>query len=334
MDPQRRIAFSAAVPALLAAAGVALAASPARAAEDPAAYPSRPITIVVGFAPGGPTDILARIVAGKLSQSLGKPVVVENKPGGGSNIGTEQVVRAEPDGYTLLFAAAPLALNTALGMKLPYDPFTDFAPISLVATIPALIVTHPGTPYRTLKDVVDAARAKPGGLNYATAGVGSMPHLLGEALRTKAGVPLAHIGYKGAAPALQDAIAGTVPIFIDAYIPTGTQVVAGKLRAIAIASEKRSPVLPDVPTTAEQGYPELVGNGFYGLLAPAKTPPAIVEKLHAAVVDAVNKTDVRERLVQMGYDVPASTPAQYTAYVKREIDRWTPVVKAAGIRPE
>ena len=318
-----------------AAAAAALPAlAPLAHAQGADAYPNRSVRVVVPFAPGGALDTVARLVAGKLAERLGQPFVVENKPGAANVIGNDTVAKAAPDGYTLLFAAAPLALNTALGMKLPYDPFTDFAPISLVATIPALIVTHPGTPYRTLKDVVDAARAKPGGLNYATAGVGSMPHLLGEALRTKAGVPLAHIGYKGAAPALQDAIAGTVPIFIDAYIPTGTQVVAGKLRAIAIASEKRSPVLPDVPTTAEQGYPELVGNGFYGLLAPAKTPPAIVEKLHAAVVDAVNKTDVRERLVQMGYDVPASTPAQYTAYVKREIDRWTPVVKAAGIRPE
>jgi len=323
----RAAAAAAALPALAPLA-------PLAHAQGADAYPNRSVRVVVPFAPGGALDTVARLVAGKLAERLGQPFVVENKPGAANVIGNDTVAKAAPDGYTLLFAAAPLALNTALGMKLPYDPFTDFAPISLVATIPALIVTHPGTPYRTLKDVVDAARAKPGGLNYATAGVGSMPHLLGEALRTKAGVPLAHIGYKGAAPALQDAIAGTVPIFIDAYIPTGTQVVAGKLRAIAIASEKRSPVLPDVPTTAEQGYPELVGNGFYGLLAPAKTPPAIVEKLHAAVVDAVNKTDVRERLVQMGYDVPASTPAQYTAYVKREIDRWTPVVKAAGIRPE
>ena len=323
---------------LRAAAAAAAAALPALAplahAQGADVYPNRSVRVVVPFAPGGALDTVARLVAGKLAERLGQPFVVENKPGAANVIGNDTVAKAAPDGYTLLFAAAPLALNTALGMKLPYDPFTDFAPISLVATIPALIVTHPGTPYRTLKDVVDAARAKPGGLNYATAGVGSMPHLLGEALRTKAGVPLAHIGYKGAAPALQDAIAGTVPIFIDAYIPTGTQVVAGKLRAIAIASEKRSPVLPDVQTTAEQGFPELVGNGFYGLLAPAKTPPAIVEKLHAAVVDAVTKTDVRERLVQMGYDVPVSTPAQYTAYVKREIDRWTPVVKAAGIRPE
>ena len=318
-----------------AAAAAALPAlAPLARAQGADTYPNRSVRVVVPFAPGGALDTVARLVAGKLAERMGQPFVVENKPGAANVIGNDTVAKAAPDGYTLLFAAAPLALNTALGMKLPYDPFTDFAPISLVATIPALIVTHPGTPYRTLKDVVDAARAKPGGLNYATAGVGSMPHLLGEALRTKAGVPLAHIGYKGAAPALQDAIAGTVPIFIDAYIPTGTQVVAGKLRAIAIASEKRSPVLPDVPTTVEQGYPELVGNGFYGLLAPAKTPPAIVEKLHAAVVDAVNKTDVRERLVQMGYDVPVSTPAQYTAYVKREIDRWAPVVKAAGIRPE
>jgi tripartite-type tricarboxylate transporter receptor subunit TctC len=217
-------------------------------------------------------------------------------------------------------------------MKLPYQPLADFAPISLVASIPVLIMAHPGTPYRNLADLVVAARSAP--VNYASPGVGSMPHLIGEALRSRAGLQFPHIGYKGAAPALQDALAGTVPVLIDAYIPSGAQIPAGKLRGLAVAAERRSAVLPDLPTTVEQGFPELVGSGFYGLLAPARTPPAIIEALHAAVVASVNGTDVRERLVRQGYEVHASTPAEYAAYLRREIDRWTPVVRAAGIKPE
>jgi tripartite-type tricarboxylate transporter receptor subunit TctC len=317
----------------LTAITLSSAASPRRARAQPAgAYPSRPVRVVVPFTPGGALDTVARMVAQKMAERLGQPFLVENRPGAANVIGNDAVAKAAPDGHTLLFAAAPLALNAALGMKLPYDPLADFAPVSLVASIPILIMAHPGTPFRSLADIVAAARAAP--LNYATAGVGSMPHLIGEALRARAAPQLAHIGYKGAQPALQDAVAGTVPLLIDAYIPSGVQVVAGRLRGIAVASTRRSPVLPDVATTVEQGYPELVGSGFYGLLAPARTPSAIVERLHAAVVEAVDGTDVRERLVRQGYDVHASTPAEYGAYLKREIDRWTPVVRSAGIRPE
>jgi tripartite-type tricarboxylate transporter receptor subunit TctC len=312
---------------------LALAFAPfAVTAQSADAYPSRPVRIVVPFAPGGATDVVARMVAQKLAERLGQPVTVENKPGAANVIANDMVAKAAPDGYTLLFAAAPIALNTALGMKLPYHPQTDLAPVSLVASIPVLVMVNASTPYRSLGDIVAGARTA--NLNYATAGVGSMPHLIGEALRTRSGAQLTHIGYKGAVPALQDAMAGTVPILIDAYIPAGTQVLAGKLRGIAIAAERRSPVLPEVPTTAEQGFPELVGSGFYGLLAPAKTPAAIIDRLHAAVVDSVNRTDVREKLIKQGYDVHASTPAEYAAFIRREIERWTPVVKAAGIRPE
>lgn len=319
--------------ALAALGGAVLAAGlPAPARAQAGAWPQRPVRVVVPFTPGGALDTVARMVSQKLAERLGQPFVVENRPGAANVIGNDAVAKAAPDGHTLLFAAAPLALNTALGMKLPYDPLADFAPVSLVASIPVLVMAHPGTPYRSLADIVAAARSAP--LNYASPGVGSMPHLIGEALRARAGVPLAHVGYKGAQPALQDALAGTVPILLDAYIPSGVQVVAGRLRGIAVAAPRRSAVLPDVPTTAEQGYPELVGSGFYGLLAPARTPQAIVERLHAAVVEAVDGTDVRERLVRQGYDVHASTPAEYAAYLRREIERWTPVVRAAGIRPE
>jgi len=295
-------------------------------------YPSKPVRLVVAYPAGGGVDFVARTLSQKLTESLGQPVMVENKAGASGAIGADNVAKAAPDGHTLLFAAAPLALNTALGMKLPYHPVNDFAPISLVASIPVLIMAHPSTPWRSLPELVAAARAS--SVNYASPGVGSMPHLIGEALRARAGLQFPHIGYKGAAPALQDALAGTVPVLIDAYIPSGAQIPAGKLRGLAVAAERRSAVLPDLPTTVEQGFPDLVGSGFYGLLAPARTPPAIIEALHAAVVASVNGTDVRERLVRQGYEVHASTPAEYAAYLRREIERWTPVVRAAGIKPE
>jgi tripartite-type tricarboxylate transporter receptor subunit TctC len=318
--------------ALATLGGAALALGTPGLPRAQGAWPQRPVRVIVPFTPGGALDTVARMVAQKMAERLGQPFVIENRPGAANVIGNDAVAKAAPDGHTLLFAAAPLALNTALGMKLPYDPLADFAPVSLVASIPVLIMAHPATPYRSLADVVAAARSAP--LNYATAGVGSMPHLIGEALRGRAAPQLAHIGYKGAQPALQDAVAGTVPLLIDAYIPSGVQVVAGRLRGIAVASVRRSAVLPDVATTVEQGYPELVGSGFYGLLAPARTPAAIVERLHAAVLEAVDGTDVRERLVRQGYDVHASSPAEYADFLRREIERWTPVVRAAGIRPE
>jgi tripartite-type tricarboxylate transporter receptor subunit TctC len=333
---RRRLLGGAVGAAALLGAGATARAQTSDAARPTGAdgYPSRPVRIVVPFAPGGATDLVARLVAQKMAERLGQPVTVENKPGAANVIANDFVAKSAPDGHTLLFAAAPIALNTALGMKLPYDVATDFAPVSLVASIPALVVVHAGTPYRSLADVIAAAKSTPGGLNYATAGVGSTPHLLGEALRVQSGAPLTHIGYKGAAPALQDVLAGSVPMMIDAYIPTGQQIATGKLRGIAVGAERRSPVMPDVPTTVEQGFPELIGSGFYGLLAPARTPPAIVERLHAVVVDSVNRTDVRDKLITQGYEVHASTPAEYAAFIRREIARWTPIVKAGGVKPE
>ncbi len=315
-------------------AGASLAAG--TRAQTPAAdaYPSRPIRIIVPFAPGGATDVAARQLAQKMSEKLGQQVVVENKPGAANVLGNDAVAKAPADGYTLLFAAAPIALNSALGMKLPYDVFADFATISLVASIPMLIAAHPATPYKSLADLIQAGKAGSKGLNYATAGVGSSPHLVGEYLRTRYAPALNHIGYKGAAPALQDAVAGTVPVILDSFIPTGAQVLAGKLRGIAVASDKRSAVMPDVPTTAEQGFPDVIASGYYGLLAPARTPAAILARLHAVAVESVNKTDLRDKLIRQGYEVHASTPAEYTAYIRKEIERWTPIVKAAGIKPE
>ena len=295
---------------------------------------ARTVRVIVPFAPGGALDTVARLVSQKLGEKFSQPFVVENKPGAANIIGNDLVAKSPPDGCTLLFAAAPIALNQALGIKTPYDVQKDLTPISLVASGGVFVLVHPSTPYKTMQDIVEASKAAPGGLNYATAGVGSMPHLIGEGWRVKSGAKLVHVGYKGSAGALQDAVAGTVTVLLDGYIPSGAQVVAGKLRAIAYGAPQRSALLPNVPTTAEQGFPDLVGGGFFGLMAPAGTPKALIDKIAAGVKEVLAQPDVRERLIRQGYEVHGSTPAEYSAYIRREIERWTPVAKAAGIKPE
>ncbi|MBK8766818.1 MAG: tripartite tricarboxylate transporter substrate binding protein [Burkholderiaceae bacterium] len=318
------------------AALVSAFAPGAQAQTAPAAdtCPARTVRVVVPFAPGGALDTVARLVSQKLGEKFNQPFVVENKPGAANIIGNDLVAKSPPDGCTLLFAAAPIALNQALGIKTPYDVQKDLTPISLVASGGVFVLVHPSTPYKTMQDIVEASKAAPGGLNYATAGVGSMPHLIGEGWRVKSGAKLVHVGYKGSAGALQDAVAGTVTVLLDGYIPSGAQVAAGKLRAIAYGAPQRSALLPNVPTTAEQGFPDLVGGGFFGLMAPAGTPKALIDKIAAGVKEVLAQPDVRERLIRQGYEVHGSTPAEYSAYIRREIERWTPVAKAAGIKPE
>jgi tripartite-type tricarboxylate transporter receptor subunit TctC len=330
----RRVRFSVPGRRALLGAGLGLGAVSAWPLRAQEVYPSRPVRVSVPTVAGGALDNVARMLCERLSSRLGQQFIVENRPGASGIIGADAVAKAAPDGHTLLFAAAPIALNTALGMKLPYDPYKDFVPISLVASIPALFAVHPATPYRTLADVVEDSRRRPGGLSYAVSNAGAITHLIGESWKARTGANLTMIAYKGAGQAIQDAVAGTVPVILDAYIPTGVQVAAGKLRAIGVASTQRQPVLPDVATVVEQGHPELVGSGFYGLLAPARTSPEIIAKLHGAVVEAVDRTDMRERLVRQGYEVHASTPQGYADFIRNEIERWTPVVKAAGIKPE
>lgn len=316
--------------ALALAAAWPLAAS----AQGTDSYPTKPIRVIVPVVAGGGLDNVARMLAQQMSERLGQPLVVENRPGAAGVIGMDAVAKAAPDGYTLLFAAAPLALNSALGMKLPYDPYRDFAPISLAASLPVLFAVHPSTPYKSLADVVEASKRRPDGVAYAIANIGAVTHLIGETWKARTGANLTMVAYKGAGQAIQDVIGGTVPVIIDAMIPTGAHVGSGRLRGIAVGSEHRTPLLPNVPTVVEQGHPELVGSGFYGLLAPAGTPPAIIAKLNATVVDAFAHSDIRERLVKQGYEVHASTPQAYTDFIRKEIERWTPVVKSAGIKLE
>ncbi len=301
------------------------------------AYPNRPIRMIVPFTPGGALDTVARAVAPIAGERLGQQVVIENRPGGFTMIGNDMVAKAAPDGYTLLFAAAPIALNSALGLKLPYDPMKDFEYVSLVARIPGLLVINPALPVNNLKELVAYAKkenAEKGSFQYASAGVGTMGHLLGEYFWSEQGVKQVHVGYKGSVPALQDLIGGQTRVLIDAYIPSGPQVVNGRVRGIALATSKRSPVLPDIPTFAEAGFAGFEAYGFYGVAAPGGTPKAIVDQLNAAFVAAASDRKVRATLVSSGYEVMASSPAEYRSFVQKQIAQWGPVVKKSNIRVE
>ena len=238
-------------------------------------YPNRPIKLIVPQAAGGGLDQVARLMLPKLSENLGQPVIIDNRGSAGGIAGIDIAAKASPDGYTLLMASATVALNTALGMKLPYDAERDFAPISLAVTIPLMVVTHPSVPYKNLKDIVEESKKVTGGLPIAIASIGTLPHLLAEAMRFKSQANLNLIFYKGSAPASLDALSGTVPIFIDSIGPIATHVAANKFHPIALTSKVRSPLFPQVPTVVEQGFPDLVGSAFYGFLSPAKTPIAI-----------------------------------------------------------
>jgi tripartite-type tricarboxylate transporter receptor subunit TctC len=303
-------------------------------AQAPEAWPARAVRIVVPTAAGGALDVTARLVAQRFTEKFGQSFVVENRGGAAGIVGMDAVAKAAPDGYTVLFAAAPIALNTALGMTLPYDVDRDFAPVSLVSSVPALAVVHPSRPERSLQDVIDSGKSSRG-FNMAVPIVGSVTHLMAEVLRAKSGPNFTVIPYRGAGQAVQDAVAGQVHGFYDALVPTGQQVRAGRLRAIALGSRQRNPLLPDVATVVEQGMPELIGSGFYGMLVPSQTSPVIVQRLHAAVVEALAEgTEARRTLISQGYEVHASTPAEYTAFIRNEIARWTPVVRSAGIKVE
>jgi tripartite-type tricarboxylate transporter receptor subunit TctC len=316
---------------VMAALSALLVCFGCQAASAADTYPARNIQVIVPYSPGGALDTLARVISQGLGDELNQSVIVVNKSGGATITGGVFVAHSDPDGYTLLFGAAPLALNTALGMKQPYDPLKELAPISLVATNPALIAVAPSSPFKTLKDILDAAKSKDG-VFYGTAGVGSSPHLLAEALRQEAHVNLTHTPFRGSADAMTAAMGGQIPMMVDLYIPAGASIQQGQLRGIVVAAKKRLAQLPDIPTTAEAGFPNIVSEGFFGMLAPLKTPPEIIARLHEAIVKVCAKPDIRKRLEELGYDVVASTPEEYTKYLNDQVARWTPVAKAAGIK--
>lgn len=298
------------------------------------AYPARPVRVVVGLAPGGGTDIQTRLFAQKLSESFGRQFVVENRTGAGGTLAYAQVAKAPPDGYTLLGVAGGYTITPAVYTKLPYDPVKDFAPISLVAQAPFLLLTHPSLPARSVKDLLALARAKPGMLDCASAGHGTSTHMAFELFKTMAGVNITHIPYKGTGQSLVDTMAGQVHMLFGNVLSSLTHVRAGRLRALAVTTAKRSTVLPDLPTIAESGVPGYENSTWHGWLAPAGTPPAILTRLNAELVKSAKAPDVVERLAPDGGEAVGSTPEQFARYIASDMARWSKLVKEIGIRFE
>jgi tripartite-type tricarboxylate transporter receptor subunit TctC len=295
-------------------------------------YPDHPVTWVVPWAAGGASDTVARIVAERLGSKLGQPIIIENRPGAGGNVGTEYVGRARPDGYTLVQLTDATTVSPALYSKLGFDAVTSFAPITLIATGPHVIVTRADGKIKSLADMVTMAKSQQGGLNYASAGVGSAQHLAGELFKRTAGIPMIHVPYKGGAPALVDVLSGQVSVGIFGLAPALPYITSGKLRAIAVTGAQRAPTLPDVPTVAESGYPGFASVQWFGIAAPAGTPAGAVAKLHADIVDVLHSPDVDKKLRALGAEIVAGTPEQFTQYIHDDRQRWGNIVRDAHIQ--
>ena len=310
---------------------VALAA-PALCAQAQT-YPNKPVRLVCPFPPGGAVDIASRAVAHELSQILGQPVTVDNRPGAGGNIGADIVAKSPPDGYTLLMTTSGImAINPALYSKLPFDPLKDFASVSTVVSLNNVLVLNPNVPYKSVQEVIAAAKAQPGKLTYASSGNGTSIHLSGELFKSMTGVDMLHIPYKGSAPAVTDLLGGQVNMMFDNIPSSLPHIKAGKLRALAVTGAKRSQLLPDLPTIAEAGVPGYDSYVWFGVTAPAGTPPEIIGRLNAAIAKAAVTPSFRDRLTEQGYDVQSSTPEQMTTSIRAEIAKWGKIVKASGAR--
>src|SRR5512134_272314 len=310
------------------AAALLAALAPAAGAQQ---YPARPIRLVAPFAPGGGTDISARLLAEPLGKALQETVVVDNRPGAGSVVGTEIVAKSNPDGYTLLLGNISMAFNAALYKKLPYDTLRDFAPISLVADQPNILVAHPSLPAKSFNEFVALARSQPGKLTYASAGTGAGTHLAMELLMMSQKIDLVHVPYKGTGPALTALLGNQISVFFSTYASALPHVKGNRLRGYAVTSAKRTKTLPQVPTVAESGFPGYEYSTWYGFLAPGGTPRAIIDKLHREAVAVLKSDVIRERYISQGVDPIPSTSAQYVAHLKSEVQKWTKVVRAAKI---
>jgi len=316
------------------AAFLAAGASLAQAATPAAGYPTRPVRLVVPFAPGGTNDVLGRIVGEKLSERLGQPFVIDNRAGANSVVGSEIVARASPDGHTLLIVSAGFAVNPSLSRTLPYDTERDFAPIGLVGGGPYLMVVHPSVPAKTVNEFIAWVKSRPGQVNYASVGTGSPPHLAAELLRITAGIDMQHIPYKGGGAVLPDLLAGRVSMFFGSISTLRPHVQTGKIRAIAVTTVKRSPAMPEMPTFIESGLAGFEVNGWYGLLAPGKTPRAIVNRLNTELRQVLADPETRGRFQTHGMDPAPGTAEEFAVLIRSEIAKWAKVVRAAGIKPE
>jgi len=311
--------------------GLALAlVSPLASAE---AYPTHSVRLIVPFPAAGTTDILARAIAEKLSSALGQQFVVDNRPGAGGNIGADIVAKAPPDGYTLLMGTVGTqAINPSLYAKMPYDAQKDFAPVVLVAGVPNVLVVNPQLPVRTVPDLIRLAKEKPGAINFASSGNGTSIHLSGELFKSMTNVQMAHIPYKGSAPALTDLIGGQVQIMFDNLPSALPHIKAGKLRAVAVTSTKRAPALPDVPTIAESGIPGFEASSWFGILAPAGTPREIVTRINAEANKALQSPEMKEKLLSQGAEAVGNTPEYFADYIRTETEKWAKVVKESGAK--
>jgi len=298
------------------------------------AYPAKPVRFIVPSAAGGGTDIIARSVAHKLSESLGQQFVVDNRPGAGQMIGIELAARSPADGHTILMAASTLAINPIMYQKVSYDPLRDFAPITQAASLPNVLVVHPSLPAKSVAELIALARRQPGKINYASAGIGTSPQMSVELLKSMAKIDLVHVPYKGSAPGVVDLLAGQVTVMTPNVLTALPHIKAGRLRALAVTSAKRSEALPDVPTIAESGLPGYDSTQWYGVLAPAGTSREIVARLHDEIVRALRAPEVIQRLAADGAEPVGSSPEEFAAFIKSEIDKWVRVASAAGIRAE
>ena len=297
-------------------------------------WPNRPIRMIVPYTPGGYTDLMARLVGQKISEALGQPVIFENKPGANAIIGTDVVAKAAPDGYTFGTVIAAHAVNATLNPKLPYDTLKDFSYVSLMSVAPLIMIAHPSLPANNVQELIALAKAKPGQLNFASSGVGAAAHLTMEMFKSRTGIDMLHIPYKGTAGALQDTIGGRINMMFDVVGPLMPQVRSGNAKAIVVTAKERIPAAPDVPTMAEQGVPDFVSGTWAGIIAPAGTPKEIVDRVAAEARKALADPALKEKLVEQGIVAVGSTPEEFRAFVEEEITRWSKVITDAGIKME
>ena len=326
MRPQRRRFLH------LASAAAALAALPRIAGAQ--SYPDRSVRVVVPYGPGGPTDVVTRLIAQKLSDRVGKQFFVENIGGGGGNIAMGRVAKMAPDGYTLLMVNPSYVVNPTLFRELPYRFEKDFDPVSLAVLTTLIIAVHPSVPVRTLQELVEAIKANPGKYSYASPGTGTPGHLVGQVFRLSLGLDLVHVPYNSAGEAVGSTVGGHTQVCFASPSPAAQQVVEGRLRGLAVTSKQRSQTLPDVPTTAEAGYPGVAGDNWQGIIVPAGTPKEIIAFLHREIVEVVKQPDIKERLGVLGFEPVANTPEEFARHAKSEFEKWAKVIKDSGIKAE
>ena len=316
------------------AISAALVLAGASSAMAQAGYPAKPVRFVVPSSAGGGTDIVARILAPKMGERLGQQIVIDNRPGAGTMIGIELAAKSAADGYTVLVTPSTLALNSAVYKKVPYDPVRDFAPVTCIVGSTSIIVVHPSVPVKSVKELIAFARARPGQLNYASAGIGTYPHMTMELFNHSAGLKMTHVPYKGTAPAMIDMVAGHITVMAATILTGMPQIRAGRIRPLGITSLKRSAAAPDIPTVAEAGLPGFESLQWYGAVVPAQTPKDIVGRLHAEFTRVLAMPDIRERFLADGTDPVGDTPEHFGSYIRDELAKWAKVAKAAGIKPE